>query len=82
MHSLDRTLSFQAPQVSWGPGSRKGMETHLLLCCEWLLRGQDDQKLLQGSPFNGLHLDLGVAGEEAQESMTTMPSPGIGWSGN
>lgn len=58
------------------------METHLLLCREWLLRGQDDQKLLQGSPFNGLHLDLGVAGEEAQESMTTMPSPGIGWSGN
>lgn len=39
----------------------KRAETHLLLCRERLLRGQNDQQFLQGSPLNGLHLDLWVA---------------------
>lgn len=47
----------------------KRAETHLLLCSERLLCGQNDQQFLQGSPLNGLHLDLWVAVGEEQESM-------------
>ena len=53
-----------------GLGRRRGAETYLLLCSERLLSGQNDQQFLQGSPLHGFHLDLWVAGEEAEQSMT------------
>lgn len=61
-----------------GLGRRKGADTHLLLCRERLLRSQDDQQLLQGSPLDGLYLDLWVAGRKAQDSMALHPLTKLG----
>lgn len=59
------------------PGTRQGREqTCLLLGGERLVCGQDDQQLLQGSPFDGFHLDLRIAEGRRRRYGDTLQGPG------
>lgn len=59
------------------PGYGMGREqTCLLLGGERLVCGQDDQQLLQGSPFDGFHLDLWIAAGRRIRNGDTLQGPG------